>query len=304
MHHRRLRDLTFQLKPIYSDNIRVRVALLVHGYSTILLITASAVEGCEYRQTQRECPFFLGEGPAPDPGHGPTWHPLAFHCLDVAAVGEALLMRHHGLDDSLSCLLGLSRKETVSLVCFLLALHDIGKFAKKFQAKVPKHCPGYFDDDPTRLAGVYDHGAGGLRLFDAAGDLFNLPSGGNFRLWRPLISAVAGHHGAPPEPRYSEGHAVLQGDYGRAGSRRPVRSSAKRMTCLTYRWSCRRLIANMRGVRLSLSPGSRCWRTGSDQIRYGFPIVSRFRISRLTGLRAKTGGSRCCGGGHTPGWNF
>ena len=168
-------------------------------------------------ETSVNIPSFWGKAQPLDVNRGPQWHPLAFHCLDVAAVGEVLLTRHRGLGDSLSRLLCLSREEAVSLVCFLLCLHDIGKFAKKFQAKVPHLYPDCFGDDPTRLAGFYNHGAGGLRLFDASGDLFNLPSGGSPGVWRPLISAVAGHHGVPPEPRIGEGPAVLQGDYGRAG---------------------------------------------------------------------------------------
>ena len=66
--------------------------------------------------------------------------------------------------------------------------------------------------------GAYDHGAGGLRLFDAASDRFDLPGGSGSRLWRPLISAVVGHHGSPPAPRDGESITVLRADYGKAGS--------------------------------------------------------------------------------------
>ena len=159
---------------------------------------------------------FWGKARPRDAGRGPDWHPLVFHCLDVAAVGEALLKRHGGLGASLSRLLGLPREELERVVCFLLCLHDIGKFAKKFQAKAPDHYPDCFDDDPTQL-GAYDHGAGGLRLFDAASDRFDLPGGGGPRLWRPLISAVAGHHGSPPAPRDGESITILHADYGKAG---------------------------------------------------------------------------------------
>ena len=144
---------------------------------------------------------FWGKAQPCDPDRGPTWHPLVFHCLDVAAVGEALLKQHHGLSDSLTRFLDLPLEETSRLVCYLLCLHDIGKFAKKFQAKVPNLYPDYFSDDPEQLAGTYDHGAGGLRLADADVGFFKLPSGVRPSLWRPLISAVTGHHGAPPASR-------------------------------------------------------------------------------------------------------
>jgi CRISPR-associated endonuclease/helicase Cas3 len=160
---------------------------------------------------------FWGKARPLDPDRGPTWHPLPYHCLDVAAVGEALLTRQRGLRQSLSGLLGLSSEETVSVVCFLLCLHDIGKFAKKFQAKESALYPACFDDDPSRVPAGYDHGAGGLRLFDADDGGLHLPSGSNRRMWRPLVSAVVGHHGAPPQPVFNESLTALRSDFGKSG---------------------------------------------------------------------------------------
>ena len=130
-----------------------------------------------------------------------------------------MLVRDRRLDGRLALLLGLRREQAVGLICFLLCLHDIGKFAKKFQAKVPSHYPACFGDDPALLPARYDHGAGGLRLFDADGDLFRLPGGSSLSVWRPLISAVAGHHGSPPEPRFNESLVSLRPDYGKEGLR-------------------------------------------------------------------------------------
>ena len=148
---------------------------------------------------------------------GPRWHPLAFHCLDVAAVGDALLTRQRGLVQRVSRLLGLSEDQVIRLLRLLLCLHDVGKFAKRFQAKAPSLYPNCFGDDPAGLPGGYDHGAGGLRLFDAEPGGFHLPSGSNVRTWRPLVSAVMGHHGAPPEPAFNDGLIALRPDFGRAG---------------------------------------------------------------------------------------
>lgn len=131
-----------------------------------------------------------------------TWHPLPFHSLDVAAVAETLLRKNSRLRASLTRLLGMSsEEESVSVVCYLIGLHDIGKFAKQFQAKEPKHFPVCFEDDPSALPTAFDHGRGCLALYDA-GWLHFLPSDSGssqaWRAWRPLVSAVAGHHGAPP----------------------------------------------------------------------------------------------------------
>ena len=161
---------------------------------------------------------FWGKAQPCDPERGPRWHPLAYHSLDVAAVGEVLLTSDRGFGECFSRLLGLPREDTDPLISYLLALHDIGKFARKFQAKAPIHYPNCFDDDPAGLAAHYDHGSGGLRLFDVAADAFKLPGGARRRTWRPLISAVTGHHGAPPEPRGSDSMNTLRGsDFGPAG---------------------------------------------------------------------------------------
>ena len=149
--------------------------------------------------------------------YGPRWHPLAFHGLDVAAVGDVLLSRDRGLAQRLSDLLGVPPEPARLLLRRLLCLHDIGKFAKRFQAKEPRLYPNCFDDDPASLSAVYDHGAGGMRLFDADPGLFRLPGTSSSATWRPLVSAVMGHHGAPPEPGFAGGMATLRTEFGTAG---------------------------------------------------------------------------------------
>ena len=160
---------------------------------------------------------FWGKAQPLDADQGPRWHPLAHHSLDVGAVGEALLESHPRLGESFSRLTDLPHEDAASLVRYLLCLHDIGKVAKKFQAKAPNHFPECFDDDPTRLATRFDHGAGGMRLFDADPDRFQLPHGALTRAWPPLIAAVTGHHGSPPERRGNEDLTSLRSDFGRAG---------------------------------------------------------------------------------------
>ena len=161
--------------------------------------------------------YCWGKARPSDPDSRQNWHPLAFHSLDVAAVGEVLLTEYRGLAANMSRLLGLSREQAVPLTCYLLCLHDIGKFAKKFQAKAPDFYPDCFSDDPASFPHHYDHGAGGLRLFDACPDAFGLPAGASSRAWRPLISAVTGHHGAPPETIGNESLRTLRSDFGHAG---------------------------------------------------------------------------------------
>ena len=126
---------------------------------------------------------------------GPEWHPLAFHCLDVAAVGRLLLQEDRALAERICRLLEVGEPELVDLATYLLALHDIGKFAKRFQAKVPDLYPPCFGGGAESYR--YDHGRGGFELFVANSERFSVPNRAS-RAWRPLVSAVTGHHGAPP----------------------------------------------------------------------------------------------------------
>ena len=58
---------------------------------------------------------FWGKARPCDSDRGPEWHPLAYHSLDVAAVGEVLLTGDRGFGECFSRLLGLPREEAVPL---------------------------------------------------------------------------------------------------------------------------------------------------------------------------------------------
>ena len=154
--------------------------------------------------------FFWGK--AQPMGDGPGYHPLPLHSLDVAAVGNVLLTSERGPARTLPDLLGISLGETVRVVSCLLALHDVGKFAKRFQAKAPQWFPSIFTDSPDALATQFDHGTGGLRLFEAEPATFHAPP--DIRALRLLACAVFGHHGSPPS---TQGGAPLIGDFGKPG---------------------------------------------------------------------------------------
>ena len=162
---------------------------------------------------------FWGKAQPQNP-KGPQWHPLTYHCLDVAAVGEVLLAQHRGFGESLPALLGMSEDNTIQVVRYLLCLHDVGKFAKRFQAKVPSRFPEYFEGNPFDLSHNFDHASGGMRLFEADGGIFALPGGSRgLAAWRPLISAVMGHHGTPPTLKIGirETNRSLWPDFGKPG---------------------------------------------------------------------------------------
>ncbi|CDG16301.1 CRISPR-associated helicase/endonuclease Cas3 [Xenorhabdus doucetiae] len=62
-----------------------------------------------------------------------NYHLLAYHCLDVAAVGQLLLAPQKKLTQDLADFLQLSPESLQNLFSFFLALHDLGKFASAFQ---------------------------------------------------------------------------------------------------------------------------------------------------------------------------
>jgi CRISPR-associated endonuclease/helicase Cas3 len=64
---------------------------------------------------------------------GPQWHPLVYHCLDVAACGRKLLEADAERRRSLARLTGLDEEALLAWLSFLLAIHDVGKFSDGFQ---------------------------------------------------------------------------------------------------------------------------------------------------------------------------
>ena len=71
-----------------------------------------------------------------DPNHegAQKWHPLAYHSLDVSAVGVEYLRQSTLLNtmcQSLKC----SAEQALAWMAFCLALHDLGKFSEAFQSQ-------------------------------------------------------------------------------------------------------------------------------------------------------------------------
>jgi CRISPR-associated endonuclease/helicase Cas3 len=130
---------------------------------------------------------------------GPAWHPLVYHSLDVAAVGERLLAVRPAAVAQLAARLGWRAEALTRLVVFLLALHDIGKLSRPFQAKVPELWPepllGPLGPGPPRDPGHPVTGAWLLQrsLADAIAPLFP----GWCDRTADLLAPFVGHHGRP-----------------------------------------------------------------------------------------------------------
>jgi CRISPR-associated endonuclease/helicase Cas3 len=138
--------------------------------------------------------------------HGQKWHPLAYHSLDVAAVGVAYL-KQSSLLKSCTGLLNCSEQAFLSWSAFLLALHDLGKFSEAFQSQ-RQDLILELQKRETNLTKIYNerHDSLGFWLWgDYLVDEVLLKIGfDNSRKTQRSLScwllAVTGHHGMPPKP--------------------------------------------------------------------------------------------------------
>ena len=222
------------------------------------------------------------------------YHLLPYHCLDVAAVGAVLLRQQQELVLGLAGFLGAHADDLRAWLTYLLAIHDVGKFANGFQNLRPdimlvlqgrqvaanyqeRHdTVGYrFCAGKSRQGAVVELLA---PLASSAIDPEDLRS-----LLDPWLSAVTGHHGRPPvltafpRPLAHDFPVAVAGD-ATAFLRETLGCSSRKAcpsSCLTIR----------KLGRSNVSPGSQPgWQwppTGSVPIRPGF-LIAQTRCPSLT----------------------
>lgn len=154
---------------------------------------------------------FWGKAQPRDESPRVRWHPLAYHSLDVAAVGHVLLTRDRDLG-FLSQLLGLDHAAATDLLSLLLAIHDIGKLSRPFQAKAPAHYPAALGELPE----IADpgHGSTSLAVWLETLDSLAAERFADPQSLDPLVKAVFGHHGRPIVESGGLGVNVLLGPVG------------------------------------------------------------------------------------------
>ncbi len=140
--------------------------------------------------------------------HNNQVHPLAFHLLEVAAVGREILLREPGLQQWFARRFGCSRQAVIPLITFLLALHDLGKFSTCFQTREPEACEILGRPlDASMISAEEHHTYLGLRLWEEglAGWLQELDLLDEGILENDCLrQAVFGHHGQPIRISYAE----------------------------------------------------------------------------------------------------
>ncbi len=138
----------------------------------------------------------------PVAGSGCDWHPLWMHSLDVAAVGRILAACHPAPFRAMADALGWAADDLVRLWTLALALHDLGKFARVFQAKSPERWPaavlGPLDEATLRQADP-GHPATGIGLLRRALRPLLDPALPGWRLpqFTTFFLPVLAHHGRP-----------------------------------------------------------------------------------------------------------
>jgi CRISPR-associated endonuclease/helicase Cas3 len=127
----------------------------------------------------------------PAAGSGTLSHALVWHQLDVAAALEALL--------ELPAFADVAPRSWNRLLIFFAALHDIGKFSRSFQALAPEHWPRALGPC-ARIAGPRHDTLGWMMLSRRLDTVLAtyLPDWSAEQI-DPVLRAVAGHHGRPPE---------------------------------------------------------------------------------------------------------
>ncbi len=158
--------------------------------------------------TEREG-FYSYWGKAGPAGEGAGYHLLPYHCLDVAAVGSVLLRERKELLLGLADFLGVHADALRHWLTYLLAIHDVGKFADGFQNLRPdlmlalqgrRAAVSYAERHDT-LGYRFCTGRGSpgvavellARAISSHADVKDLRA-----LLAPWLNAVTGHHGRPP----------------------------------------------------------------------------------------------------------
>jgi CRISPR-associated endonuclease/helicase Cas3 len=96
----------------------------------------------------------------------PPWHPAAFHCLDVAAVGCEILSRCPALVRRMADMTGVAEEVLRATLPFLIALHDLGKFTHPFQVQVAALWPSVLGPPGSAPAAPRHELAGFFLLWD------------------------------------------------------------------------------------------------------------------------------------------
>jgi CRISPR-associated endonuclease/helicase Cas3 len=169
--------------------------------------------------------YYAYWGKAEPEESGTTFHRLAYHCLDVAAVGHTLATARPRWADAFASVAGLERNGLERVLAYLLSAHDLGKYGHGFQRQ-RKDIAGLLGQAVPNVANKPRHDTLSYLLWrelsDGRSEIYSAPREGGQApdaalleiqapddgtlssrrrrdLLAPWMAAVAGHHGRPPE---------------------------------------------------------------------------------------------------------
>lgn len=161
---------------------------------------------------------YWGKADPAYPGE-PKWHPLVYHCLDVATVAATWWDTSSVIRRTSLTALDWPEQRTNQLrawVLFFTTLHDLGKFDVRFQLKAPEALRLAWpklsmDDVDASLIRSFDHGSAGFAcaMREVNGWVSNNMTDHRDG-WRPWTAAVTGHHGDIPSGTDSGGEYAEQ----------------------------------------------------------------------------------------------
>lgn len=132
------------------------------------------------------------------------YHLLIYHSLDVAAVAKVILDHHPSMLRILSNSTGIPQDKLTPWILWAIALHDVGKFARDFQTKVPGLYKQFQPQGKPTSEDTH-HSDLGFFFFckSVAPKLHQHTTKAENRSQRKewlasLMCATTGHHGIPP----------------------------------------------------------------------------------------------------------
>lgn len=179
------------------------------------------------RIVRREIYQFWGKTQREEDGaaaEGADWKPVVHHLLDVAAAAEAIQRVAPARLAREAAALGVTPELLAALSAYLIALHDLGKFARNFQAQSAPHWPANVLGAYAELSPLPRHWElTFVLLAQAAPELMSAAFPTLMQFERDHIAAAtAGHHGRPPSPRGTLGlrqRAAILSDAGVAAAK-------------------------------------------------------------------------------------
>lgn len=164
---------------------------------------------------------YWGKAGANDAGES-TWHPLVYHCLDVAAVSACWWDASCAMRTRFALAFGIDDTAVLrAWVLFFATLHDLGKFDIRFQLKAQEALAAAWrvvekGEDHVISEGdilQFDHGRAGMAWgWRELADWIDADPESARERWRNWLAAVTGHHGDYYAPGWGELEAIEADD--------------------------------------------------------------------------------------------